>query len=58
MQVVAHQHISMHLNTFLHGMGLQQGQHALKVSHVHEDGLAVIAPPDDVVRVSGKGETG
>jgi hypothetical protein len=58
MQVVAHQHISMHLNTLLHGMGLQQGQHALKVCHVHEDGLAIVTPQNDVVRVSGKGETG
>jgi hypothetical protein len=48
----------MHLNSLFYGMGLQQGQHALKVSVVHENGLAVVTPQNDVVRVSGKGETG
>ena len=46
------------MNVPLLGVVLQQSQHSLKVSAVHEDGLAVIAPQDDVVRVSGKGETG
>jgi hypothetical protein len=48
----------MYLHLLILSIGLQQSQHSLKVSAVHEDGLAVIPPQNDVVRVSGKGETG
>jgi len=58
MQVVAHQYIGMYLYLLLLSIDLQQSQRSLKVSAVHEDGLAVIPPQNDVVRVSGKGETG
>jgi hypothetical protein len=58
MQVVAHQYIGMHLHILLLRIFLQQSQHSLKVSVVHEDGLTVIAPQDDVVRVSGESESG
>jgi hypothetical protein len=58
MQVVAHQNIGMHLHILLLGVFLQQNQHSLEISVVHEDGLAVIAPQNDVVRVSGESETG
>jgi len=48
----------VYLNPLFLCMGLQQSQHSLKVSVVHEDGLTVIAPQDDVVRVSSESETG
>jgi hypothetical protein len=56
--MVAHQYKGMYLNPLLLGMGLQQSQHSLKVSSVYKDGLTVIAPQDDVVRVSSESETG
>jgi hypothetical protein len=56
--MVAHQHIGMHLNVPLLGVVLQQSQHSLKVSAVHENGLAVIATQDHVVRVTSQGKTG
>jgi hypothetical protein len=57
-QVVAHQYIGMHLYILLLRMFLQQSQHSLEISVVHEDGLTVIAPQNDVVRVSSESETG
>jgi hypothetical protein len=58
MQVVAHQHIGMHLNLVRQGLVFQQTQHALAVGAVAKNVLTVVAPQDDVVRVVWEGEAG
>ena len=58
MEMVVHQHIGMHCHAELFRTLHQQCQHAFKVVPVNEDGLAVVATLDDVVRVTGQGQAG
>jgi hypothetical protein len=55
--VVAHQHISVHLHAMLLGLLGQHQKHELAVGHAHENILAVVAAQDHVVWVTAQGES-